>query len=58
MGEEIGEPNDERTELECQDWGLRVEYVASLIKVHVSALAEALDIIETATDSLVDGGAQ
>ena len=58
LGEEIGYPSDERTDLECQDWGLRVEYIASLIEVHVSALGEALDIIEAATDSIIDGGGQ
>lgn len=57
LREEIGKLNDERTDLECQGWGLRVEHVASLIEVHVSALGEALDIIETATNSLVDGAA-
>ena len=60
LGEEIGEPrfDEPLTDLDCQDFGLRVEYVAHLIEVHADALAKALDIIETATDSLVEGGAQ
>ena len=56
LGEEIGEPHAERTDLEWQDLGLRVEYLANQLGAHVEALDEALDVIEEAHER--DGGDQ
>lgn len=48
LGEHIGRPCADRTSLEWQDLGLRVEYVAKTMLGHVKALDEALNVIEAA----------
>lgn len=46
LADEIGEPHAERTDLEWQDLGLRVEYVADLLAEHVDDLERALETLE------------
>jgi hypothetical protein len=59
LGEHIGQPHVRRSTLEWQDLGLRVEYVARVIRGHASGLAAPLETIERAAMSLHrEGGAQ
>lgn len=46
LGDEIGTLPAERVSLDCQDLGLRVEYVADLLAEHADTLGEALDTME------------
>jgi hypothetical protein len=50
LGDEIGTPHSGRTDLEWQDLGLRVEYLAKVLLDHVDALDEALEVIEEAQE--------
>jgi hypothetical protein len=50
LGDEIGRLPAERASLECQDLGLRVEYVSDLLAEHADKLGEALDTMEGRID--------
>ena len=59
LGEEIGMPLAGRSDMEWQGLGCRVEYIARVIRGHVTGLAAALETIERACMSLGrEGGAQ
>jgi hypothetical protein len=50
LGDEIGRLPAERASLECQDLGLRVEYVSDLLAEHADKLGEVLDTMEGRLD--------
>ena len=52
LGDKIGLPHADHSDLEMQSLGLRVKYLANQIDGHTEALDAALTIIEAQTEEV------